>query len=66
MSFAPGGTLRTVHPRGAVLPLPTVVDYVTQVAEALKYAHDRHVIHRDVKPENLLVGARQEVLLAAP
>ena len=63
MSFAPGGTLRSVHPRGTALPLPTVVDYVTQVAEALQYAHARRVIHRDVKPENLLVGARQEVLL---
>ena len=63
MSYAPGGTLRTVHPRGTVLLLPTVVDYVTQVAQALQYAHDRCVIHRDVKPENLLVGARQEVLL---
>ncbi len=63
MSYAAGGTLRSVHPRGTKLPLSTVVDYVAQVAEALQYAHDRDVIHRDVKPENLLVGARQEVLL---
>jgi serine/threonine protein kinase len=63
MSYAPGGTLRSVHPRGTVLPLSKVVDYVAQVAEALQYAHDRRIIHRDVKPENLLVGARQEVLL---
>lgn len=63
MSFAPGGTLRSVHPKGTVLPLSKVVDYVAQVSEALQYAHDRGIIHRDVKPENLLVGARQEVLL---
>jgi serine/threonine protein kinase len=63
MSYAPGGTLRSMHPRGARLSLPTVVDYVAQVAEALQYAHDQHIIHRDIKPENLLVGARQEVLL---
>src|SRR5207245_1453081 len=63
MSYAPGGTLRSVHPRGTVLALSKVVDYVAQVAEALQYAHDRRIIHRDIKPENLLVGARQEVLL---
>jgi eukaryotic-like serine/threonine-protein kinase len=63
LSYAPGGTLRSMHPRGTVLPLSTVVDYVAQVAKALQYAHDRRVIHRDVKPENLLVGVRQEVLL---
>ncbi len=63
MSFASGGTLRTVHPKGMVVPLPAVVDYVTQIAEALQYAHEQHIIHRDIKPENLLVGARQEVLL---
>jgi serine/threonine protein kinase len=63
MSYAPGGTLRSVHPRGTKLPLPRVADYVAQVAEALQYAHDHGIIHRDVKPENLLVGSQQEVLL---
>src|SRR5215472_12310183 len=64
MSYAPGGTLRQRHPKRSILPLPTIVTYVKQVAEALQYAHDEKFIHRDVKPENMLVGRRGEVLLS--
>ncbi|HZU01182.1 MAG TPA: protein kinase, partial [Ktedonobacteraceae bacterium] len=64
MSYAPNGSLRERHPKGVPLPLPTTVSYVRQVADALQYAHDEKVIHRDVKPENMLVGRRHEVLLS--
>jgi serine/threonine protein kinase/uncharacterized membrane protein len=64
MEYAPHGTLRHRHPKGATLPLPTVVSYTRQVAEALKFAHDRKLIHRDIKPENMLVGDQQEILLS--
>jgi eukaryotic-like serine/threonine-protein kinase len=64
MDYAPNGTLRKRHPKGIALPLPTILSYVKQVADALQYAHDEHFIHRDIKPENLLVGRRQEVLLS--
>jgi serine/threonine protein kinase len=64
MSYAPGGSVRTQHPRGAVLPLQTVVRYIKQIAEALQYVHDQKLIHRDVKPENMLLGKNGKLLLS--
>jgi eukaryotic-like serine/threonine-protein kinase len=63
VDYAPNGTLRKRHPRGVPLPPSTVVSYTRQVAAALSYAHEQKVIHRDVKPENMLVGRRNEILL---
>ncbi len=64
MDYAAGGTLRQRHPRGTPLPLPTIVSYIKQIAEALQYAHEEKFIHRDLKPENMLVGRREAVLLS--
>ncbi|SRR5579883_206619 len=64
MEYAPGGTLRARHSKGAQLPLDTVLIYARQVAEALDYAHQQRLIHRDVKPENMLLNAREEVVLS--
>src|SRR5690348_4219948 len=56
LDYAPKGTLRQRHPRGIPLPPLSVVPYVKQAAAALQYAHERRLMHRDVKPENMLVG----------
>ena len=64
VDYAPNGTLRKRHARGIPLPPTTIVSYTRQVASALEYAHEQKVIHRDVKPENMLVGRRNEILLS--
>jgi peptide/nickel transport system substrate-binding protein len=64
MDYAPGGSLRRRYPKGTLVPLPQIVSSVKQVAAGLHYAHERKFIHRDVKPENILVGRQEEVLLS--
>ena len=63
MEYAPGGTLRKKHPHGSIVPLPTIVSYVKQVTAALQYAHDQQLVHRDVKPENMLEEAQGSIVL---
>ena len=64
MEYAPNGTLRQRHRKGTRVPLEIVVSYIRQVANALQYIHTQKLIHRDVKPESMLLGHSDEVLLA--
>src|SRR5438876_11057334 len=64
MEYAPNGTLRQHHPKGTRVPLATIVSYLKQVASALQYAHEERLVHRDVKPENMLVGGQNQILLS--
>ena len=64
MDYAPHGTLRQRHPRGVPLSPLTILPYVKQIASALDYAHQRQLVHRDVKPENMLLSADDTLLLS--
>jgi tRNA A-37 threonylcarbamoyl transferase component Bud32 len=62
LKYVESGTLRSMM-TGKPLELDLVVDIITQVGLALGYAHRHDVIHRDVKPSNILVGEGRWALL---
>jgi serine/threonine protein kinase len=64
MNYAPHGSLRDRYQQGEQAPLLTVISYVQQVADGLQYAHEKRLIHCDIKPENMLVDVRHEVVLS--
>ncbi len=56
MQYVPGGSLREVLEQRPVLPVDEALRIAEGIAEALRYAHDRQILHCDVKPENVLVS----------
>jgi serine/threonine-protein kinase len=55
MEFLQGRSLREILDSGVVLPPETIADIVAQVADGLAYAHENGVVHRDIKPPNIMV-----------
>ncbi len=64
MTYIDDGSLRDRYPQGSKLPHKIIDTYVRQLASALQYAHDCHVIHGDVKPENILLSGNGTVQLS--
>src|SRR3954451_23544898 len=58
MELVPGSDLgRMLERRGDPgLPVPEVIEYARQACEALQYVHEQQIVHRDVKPANLICG----------
>jgi serine/threonine protein kinase/uncharacterized protein YjdB len=63
MKFIEGASLEQLARKYAPLPLPIAQYVLVQLAVALQYAHDEGVVHRDVKPANVLVDRRGNVLV---
>jgi serine/threonine protein kinase len=64
LEYMPGGDLLTLC-RNCPVGLSDALFYFQQVAEALSYAHSHRVIHRDIKPNNLLLSGDHRVVKVA-
>jgi serine/threonine protein kinase len=63
MKFVEGESLADVLDREGHLTPVRAAGLIGQVAEALQFAHDRGVVHRDVKPDNVMIGPREWVIV---
>ncbi|HOZ60207.1 MAG TPA: Stk1 family PASTA domain-containing Ser/Thr kinase [Nakamurella multipartita] len=64
MELVDGGTLRDLIRERGPLPVPVVLAVLDPLLDALAAAHAAGLVHRDVKPENVLISARGSVKIA--
>jgi serine/threonine-protein kinase len=55
MEFVPGETLESIVAREGALDIPLVLDYTCQICNAVDHAHRHGVLHRDLRPSNVIV-----------
>lgn len=63
MPFIHGVTLYDLIKKKGKLPYEMAVNYMAQVCEALDYCHKRNILHRDVKPENIMITPENKAIL---
>src|SRR3989449_5269543 len=64
MAFIEGEDLHQVLERCGRLPVERAVSIAGQLCEALRAAHAEGVVHRDLKPQNILIGAGDHVYVS--
>src|SRR5712691_2038286 len=62
MPLIEGESLRAKLVRQGELPIPEAVRILLDVADALAYAHEHGLVHRDIKPDNVLISGKHAVV----
>jgi len=64
MEYAPGTELKKILDRGDRLPIPEVLRIMENVLEGLQFSHSRGVVHRDIKPGNIILAEDGTIKIA--
>ena len=63
MEFVDGMTLKQYIQQYHPVSMETTLDIMKQLASALAHAHQNHIIHRDIKPQNILIDHHGHVMI---
>lgn len=63
MQFVDGDNLSAVIHHKKIMPIHDVIDFSKQICRALRYAHAQNIVHRDIKPHNILIDKENVVRL---
>lgn len=63
MEYVPGITLQQKVDSEGKMSIPEAINCIGQLAEAVSYIHDKHVLHRDIKPDNVMLTPDNRVVL---
>ncbi len=61
--FIDGKTLKDIINENGPVPVKTAIDYALQIVAGIEHAHRRNIIHRDIKPQNIIVSVDGTVKL---
>src|SRR5262245_48919708 len=64
MEYVEGRTLKDLIVTRGPSPIPIAIDYIRQVLSALRFAHRNGIVHRDIKPHNVIVDSEGRVKVA--
>jgi len=64
MEHVDGKTLREMLKEQSSIPLTRLLHYINQTALALDYAHQNGIVHRDIKPDNIMITHEDEIKVA--
>ncbi len=61
MEYVDGQTIRDIVGARGTVPLDDALKYAIQIAEALEEAHNNGIVHRDIKSENIMLNAKNQI-----